>query len=131
MPDPESRMAPRSAGATSKIRVRISDCRASRSRIECTTRLIFKSALRFRAKREVAGNARAEPVGQQDQERSEDDDEQQPGLAEQLAEEDVGRREHVQEALQERRGVPHECRSTRRVNTSSKAGCCVAVDSTR
>ena len=41
-----ARMAPRSAGTASKIRLRICACSSSRSRMECTTRLIFSRAFR-------------------------------------------------------------------------------------
>ena len=56
-PLPSSRMAPCSAGEISKIRFRICCCSSSKSRIECTIRLIFSSALRFRARREVTGSS--------------------------------------------------------------------------
>ena len=57
-----SKIAPRPAGTTSKIKSSNWPCSSLRSRIACTMRLIFSSAFRFRATREVCGQLAQQPL---------------------------------------------------------------------
>ncbi len=62
LPRSASRMAPRPAGTTSKIKSSNCPCRSLRSRIACTIRLILSSAFRLRATCESRRQLTQQPV---------------------------------------------------------------------
>src|SRR5580700_7442371 len=62
-PPSVSRIAPRPAGTTSKIRLSNCPCNASRFLTACTTRLIFSKTFRLRATSEVSGNSLSSQSG--------------------------------------------------------------------